>query len=510
MYSNTIINKPIPLNELKEELNYTNTETMHNNFVSFISYFIDWFYTNTDFEKEPNKIGRPRYPVDNLLKVVILGFSEGITSGRKIEVNLIFDDRYKTLMNNQRPCYHCINDFKRNSHELIQAVFVYCVKFADYFQFIDLSIIAIDGSKIRANASKYKILKMEDIHFLQYMFKKEEIQNYISKIESASTKTQKEELIKEAEKYLIEYKKEMNKNKSKQEQKTRKGCINFFTNSIKSITKYTNALMELDEMEQLLTQSGQTSISTTDNEALWMKNKKGGIDFNYNVQTVNDTETGLILDIDVIRDPIDLNSLIPEIKNVQRTLNITLENTTILADNGYYSQYTLDYLEKHNLKALIPNRTQSMKVKPKNKENKKYGKINFKYNQGKDTYTCPNNKTLPFQKQYTIKNTTRKVYYTKQCKNCPDQKECAKNNNYRVITNYTSQSRKNMEERFEDPKERETYKKRSTVEIVFGNLIKNVPYTQTNAYGLQNVKTELTLLIIATNLKKIFHKITQK
>ena len=67
-----------------------------------------------------------------------------------------------------------------------------------------------------------------------------------------------------------------------------------------------------------------------------------------------------------------------------------------------------------------------------------------------------------------------------------------------------------MEQRFEDPKERETYKKRSTVEIVFGNLIKNVPYTQTNAYGLQNVKTELTLLIIATNLKKIFHKITQK
>ena len=102
MYSNTIINKPIPLNELKEELNYTNTETMHNNFVSFINYFINWFYTNTDFKKEPNKIGRPRYLDDKLLKVVILGFSEGITSGRKMGVNLIFDDRYKTLMNNQR------------------------------------------------------------------------------------------------------------------------------------------------------------------------------------------------------------------------------------------------------------------------------------------------------------------------------------------------------------------------------------------------------------------------
>ena len=56
--------------------------------------------------------------------------------------------------------------------------------------------------------------------------------------------------------------------------------------------------------------------------------------------------------------------------------------------------------------------------------------------------------------------------------------------------------------KFEDPKEKETYKKRSTIEIVFGNLIKNLEYRQTNSYGLQNVKTELTLLIIAINLKK--------
>ncbi len=38
---------------------------------------------------------------------------------------------------------------------------------------------------------------------------------------------------------------------------------------------------------------------------------------------------------------------------------------------------------------------------------------------------------------------------------------------------------------------------------------KNLEYRQTNSYGLQNVKTELTLLIIAINLKKIFNKITE-
>ena len=116
---------------------------------------------------------------------------------------------------------------------------------------------------------------MEDIYFLQYIFKQEKIQQFINQIEKSHTISRKEELIKETQKYLIETKKkELNKNKSKQKKKVRKGCINFFTKSIKSINHYTRAIVELDEMEQILTKSKQTSISTTDKEALWMLNKK--------------------------------------------------------------------------------------------------------------------------------------------------------------------------------------------------------------------------------------------
>ena len=83
----------------------------------------------------------------------------------------------------------------------------YCVKFADYYQFLDLSTIALDGSKIHANASKSKILKMEDIYFLQYIFKQEKTQQFINQIEKSHTISRKEELIKETQKYLIETKK---------------------------------------------------------------------------------------------------------------------------------------------------------------------------------------------------------------------------------------------------------------------------------------------------------------
>ncbi len=59
-------------------------------------------------------------------------------------------------------------------------------------------------------------------------------------------------------------------------------------------------------------------------------------------------------------------------------------------------------MENHNLTAIIPNRTQSMKVKPKNKENKPFGKVNFTYKAEEDTYICPNNKILPFQKNTSL------------------------------------------------------------------------------------------------------------
>lgn len=509
MYLNNIINNSMDLNELKKLLDFEDIKTEHEKFVFFIDYFVNWFFNNHDIEKRTNKIGRPRYSEISLCKVLILASSEGITSGRKINTKLLFDTRYQKLMNYETPSYHLINDFKRKSHQIISDLFVDCVKFAQYYQFLDLSTIAIDGSKIRANASKSKILKMEDIYFLQYIFKQEKTQQFTNQIEKSHTISRKDKLIKEAQKYLIETKKEINKNNSKQKKKVRKGCINYFTKAIKSINHYTHAIIELDEMEQILTKSKQTSISTTDKEALWMLNKKGGTDFNYNIQSVNDTKTGIIIDINLIRDPIDLNSLIPEINNVQKNLNITLKNTVILADNGYYSEYALDYMENHNLTAIIPNRTQSMKVKPKNKENKPFGKVNFTYKAEEDTYICPNNKILPFQKEYFSNGTTKKLYYTTECKYCHNQTKCAGYNQYKTITEYGTESRKNMAIKFEDPKEKETYKKRSTIEIVFGNLIKNLEYRQTNSYGLQNVKTELTLLIIAINLKKIFNKITE-
>ena len=52
--------------------------------------------------------------------------------------------------------------------------------------------------KIHANASKSKILKMEDIYFIQYIFKQEKTQQFINQIEKSHTISRKEELIKEA------------------------------------------------------------------------------------------------------------------------------------------------------------------------------------------------------------------------------------------------------------------------------------------------------------------------
>lgn len=101
-------------------------------------------------------------------------------------------------MNYETPSYHLINDFKRKSHQIISDLFVDCVKFAQYYQFLDLSTIAIDGSKNTGQCIKIKNIKNEDIYFLQYIFKQEKHNN--SPIKSKShTISRKDKLIKEAQ-----------------------------------------------------------------------------------------------------------------------------------------------------------------------------------------------------------------------------------------------------------------------------------------------------------------------
>ncbi|WP_169805364.1 transposase [Methanobrevibacter cuticularis] len=62
----------------------------------------------------------------------------------------------------------------------------------------------------------------------------------------------------------------------------------------------------------------------------------------------------------------------------------------------------------------------------------------MQYNIEKNTYTCSNNRILPYKKTYDINGKKRKVFYTKDCKNCQYKEECTPHSNYRIISHYST------------------------------------------------------------------------
>lgn len=95
---------------------------------------------------------QPTIPL--LLKIVLLAYSKGITSSRKIEQlcreNIIF----MAISANHQPHFTTIADFISSSSEAISQLFLQVLLICDSQGLIGKEMFAVDGCKISKNASK--------------------------------------------------------------------------------------------------------------------------------------------------------------------------------------------------------------------------------------------------------------------------------------------------------------------------------------------------------------------
>jgi hypothetical protein len=192
------------------------------------------------------------------------------------------------------------------------------------------------------------------------------------------------------------------------------------------------SIMSLDEKNFVLSfidylkdnYDGKNSISVTDPECLWMMDKDKKIGFNYNYQVAVDDKNDFIVEQRLVNDPTDHHQLIPMMETVK--MNLGKHPDFYTADNGYLTTKAVEYLYKHNIKAIIPDRDESTKFKNKKKIKKIFSKANFQYKWADDTYICPKNKILKYQNNQNINNMLHRVYSTNKSKNCEYLKKCTK------------------------------------------------------------------------------------
>ena len=115
------------------------------------------------FEVESSEQGRPGYPPQLLLKVWLYAYALGVTSSRRIEQRICEDLGFRLLAGNLKPDHWTLNEFRRRHPRALNDIFTQVVEAARGWGLGQLGRVAIDSTRVQANASPDRSDSLEQL-----------------------------------------------------------------------------------------------------------------------------------------------------------------------------------------------------------------------------------------------------------------------------------------------------------------------------------------------------------
>jgi transposase len=128
-----------------------------------LAYFISDVVDNLDLSAIMERYvgeerGYPPYHPAMMVKVLLYAYCTGVTSSRKIEKRLCEDIAFRVLAANNTPDFRTISDFRKAHLKALAGLFLQVLKLCQKAGLVKLGHVALDGTKIKANASKHKAM----------------------------------------------------------------------------------------------------------------------------------------------------------------------------------------------------------------------------------------------------------------------------------------------------------------------------------------------------------------
>ena len=117
--------------------------------------------------------GTVPYDPKILTAVLIYGYCTGVFSSRKMARKLEEDVAFRVLAANQRPDFRTISDFRKAHLRELSGLFVQVLRMCRAAGLVKLGHVALDGTKIKANASKHKAMSYERMNKEEVRLKQE-------------------------------------------------------------------------------------------------------------------------------------------------------------------------------------------------------------------------------------------------------------------------------------------------------------------------------------------------
>lgn len=295
-----------------------------------------------------------------LLSILVYGYATGVFSSRKLE-NATYDSvAFRFCAANEHPDHDTLNSFRKRFLKEIEVLMVQVLMIARTLGVLNLGNIALDGSKIKANASKHSALSYGHIKKLEAQLQ-DEVKKLMALAEAANN-----EKIPQG----------MNLPEEIARREDRIKAIKVAKNKIeaRAIERFEQEQAayqaKLDKREAKSKDSGKPprgkppvapvegakdndQINLTDEESRIMKTAAGGFDQCYNNQIAVDMDSMLIVTTNTVQACNDKQQVEP-ILELLKDLPVELGTPgNLVADTGYFSEGNVKLCGGQNVTPLI-------------------------------------------------------------------------------------------------------------------------------------------------------------
>jgi transposase len=298
-----------------------------------------------------NATGAPPFDPRMMLKLLLYGYSIGVTSSREIERRCATDVAFRWLSANSAPDYRSLSRFRRRHLTALDDLFSQVLGLCAAAGLVKLGRVALDGTKLRASASRHKAMSY---HRMEARITDIEAQVAAMLAEAEAIDVAEDE----------EFGVDRRGDELPAELATRQGRLNKLREAkaaleaeaaeragVVAADRAATAGKSDGEIEAAATEAAESAVpkptaqrSFTDPEARMMKTSDG-FHYAYNAQAVADEHSQVVIATHVTQAATDVNQLLPMLAATTTALDnagIDQRPETVLADAGYCSTSNLD------------------------------------------------------------------------------------------------------------------------------------------------------------------------
>ena len=306
--------------------------------------------------------GRGSQPYHPAMLVALLfyGYATGVFSSRKLERSTYDSVAFRYIAANRHPDHDTIATFRKRFLPELSGLFVQILLIANQMNLLKLGNVSLDGTKIRANASKHRAMSYEHACKIEAQLKAE-VAELLHKAEAADKAdipdgmSIPEELERREERLasIADAKAEIERRAAERHSREQAAYEDKVAARAKKSDETGKKPRGKEPKPPVPGPKAKDQVNLTDKESRIMPTSSGGFEQTYNAQAAVDTESQLIVAAHITQQPNDKQELAPTLESLAelpRELGIP---TGMLADSGYFSENNVTVCEEQAITPFI-------------------------------------------------------------------------------------------------------------------------------------------------------------